>query len=206
MGAACCPYNVTSSKVTSSKRRDSLRPLLAQGAVSVYLAPKAPIIPQTKWEQGSRYNQVGRVMVIRVPVYVMTRASRYMRSTSVSRDNLHCVICTAFATAWPFRWRKVSLWTREPMRPPNLLPKPVIDGARAARFGLHVGEHPLDGLEFTDGFAEGAALLAYFRIRRRRLGRADCWRDADAAAVEGPRAILRPGPLREAISAGIRSR
>ena len=29
-------------------------------------------------------------------------------------------------------------------------------------FGVHVGEHPLNGLEFGDGFAEGFSARAYF--------------------------------------------
>jgi hypothetical protein len=33
----------------------------------------------------------------------------------------------------------------------------VEQGAGGFDFGVHVGEHPLDGLELADGFAEGFA-------------------------------------------------
>ena len=53
-------------------------------------------------------------------------------------------------------------------------------------FGLHVGEHPLDGLIVGDGLAEGAALLGVAHGRfQRSLREADRLRgDADAAAIE----------------------
>ncbi len=53
-------------------------------------------------------------------------------------------------------------------------------------FGVHVGEHPLDGLEFADGFAEGFAGAGVFDgFIEGALGQADGLRgDADAAAIE----------------------
>ncbi len=38
----------------------------------------------------------------------------------------------------------------------------VEEGAGGFDFGVHVGEHPLDGLEFADGFAEGFAGAGVF--------------------------------------------
>src|SRR5882724_5499021 len=62
----------------------------------------------------------------------------------------------------------------------------VCQTARGFDFGLHVGEHPLNRLEFGDGFAEGFAL---FRVLDRIVERALCESyglrgNADAAAVE----------------------
>ena len=38
----------------------------------------------------------------------------------------------------------------------------VEEGAGGFDFGVHVGEHPLDGLEFADGFAEGLRRAGIF--------------------------------------------
>ena len=61
-------------------------------------------------------------------------------------------------------------------------------GQRAGRFdfGLHVGEHPLNGLIVGDGLAEGFALLGVFRRGfERALRQAHRLRgDADSAAIE----------------------
>jgi len=53
-------------------------------------------------------------------------------------------------------------------------------------FSVHVGEHPLDGLEFADGFAESAAGAGVFDgLIEGALGKADGERgDADTAVVE----------------------
>src|SRR5882724_1845395 len=53
-------------------------------------------------------------------------------------------------------------------------------------FGLHVGEHPLNGLKFADGFAEGFALLGVFHgLFERALRQSHSLRgDTDAPAIE----------------------
>ena len=63
----------------------------------------------------------------------------------------------------------------------------VEEGAGGFDFGVHVGEHELDGLEFGDGFAEGFAGASEFDgFVEGGLGEADGLRgDADASAIEG---------------------
>ena len=62
----------------------------------------------------------------------------------------------------------------------------VEEGAGGFDFGVHVGEHELDGLEFGDGFAEGFAGRGEFDgFVEGALGEADGLRgDADASAIE----------------------
>jgi hypothetical protein len=62
----------------------------------------------------------------------------------------------------------------------------VEEGAGGFDFGVHVGEHKLDGLEFGDGFAEGFAGAGEFDgFVEGALGEADGLRgDADASAIE----------------------
>src|SRR5208337_199359 len=62
----------------------------------------------------------------------------------------------------------------------------VEEGAGGFDFGVHVGEHELDGLEFGDGFAEGFAGAGEFDgFVEGALGEANGLRgDADASAIE----------------------
>ena len=62
----------------------------------------------------------------------------------------------------------------------------VEEGAGGFDFGMHVGKHPLDGLEFTDGLAKGFAGASVFDgFIERALGKADGLRgDADASTIE----------------------
>ena len=62
----------------------------------------------------------------------------------------------------------------------------VEEGAGGFDFGVHVGEHELDGLEFGDGFAEGFAGASEFDgFFEGALGQAYSLRgDADASAIE----------------------
>ena len=63
----------------------------------------------------------------------------------------------------------------------------VEEGAGGFDFGVHVGEHPLNGLEFGNGFTEGFAGAGIFDgFVQGALGKANRLRgDANAAAVEG---------------------
>src|SRR5712671_1497875 len=60
------------------------------------------------------------------------------------------------------------------------------EAARGFDFGLHVGQHELNGLEFGDVFAEGATLLGVFHgFFERALRESDSERaDANASAVQ----------------------
>ncbi len=62
----------------------------------------------------------------------------------------------------------------------------VKEGAGGFEIGVHVGEHPLDRLEFADGSAEGFAGAGVFhRFVEGAFGEADSLRsDADASRVE----------------------
>lgn len=62
----------------------------------------------------------------------------------------------------------------------------VEEGAGGFDFDVHVGEHPLDGLKFADGFAEGFAGAGVFDgFVESGLGETDSLRgDADAAVIE----------------------
>ena len=62
----------------------------------------------------------------------------------------------------------------------------VEEAAGGFNFCVHVGEHPLDGLEFADGFAKGFAGTSEFGgFVEGSLGEADGLRsDADAAPIE----------------------
>src|SRR5262249_6241233 len=62
----------------------------------------------------------------------------------------------------------------------------VDETARGFDLGLHVGDHPLNGLKVGDGFAEGAALLGVLDgFFQRALREADSLRgNADASAIE----------------------
>src|SRR5260370_36246009 len=62
----------------------------------------------------------------------------------------------------------------------------VEQGPGGFDFGVHVSEHPLDGLEFADGFPEGFAGPRIFGgLVEGSLGEADGLRgDADAFAIE----------------------
>ena len=67
----------------------------------------------------------------------------------------------------------------------------VQQGARGFDFGVHVGQHPLNGLEFTDGFAEGLSGARIFcGFVEGTLSQPDSLRgNANAAAIKRRRAF-----------------
>ncbi len=71
----------------------------------------------------------------------------------------------------------------------------VEEGAGGFDFGVHIGEHPLDGLEFADGFAEGFAGAGIFHgFVEGALGQAHgLGGDADAATIESGEGDLETG-------------
>ena len=71
----------------------------------------------------------------------------------------------------------------------------VEEGAGGFDFGVHVGEHPLDGLKLADGFAEGfAGARVLHGFIEGALGQAyGLGGNADAAAVEGRESDLQAG-------------
>src|SRR5437763_14474428 len=68
----------------------------------------------------------------------------------------------------------------------------VGQAAGGFEFGLHISDHPLNGLKFADGFAERAALFGIFNgFIESALSQADRLRsNADAAAVQSAESNL----------------
>jgi len=71
----------------------------------------------------------------------------------------------------------------------------VHQSTRSFDFRLHVGDHPLDGLEFADGLPKRAVAWHISRLIEGALRQADCLRgDSDAPAVQRAESDLHPCP------------